>query len=319
MFNKRGYGKSIIYLDQFAVSNMIDAPEGSLWANIKDQLIVQYEKGKLFCPLSNEHFIETSHKRFDSAKLHDSFYRSISDGWGFRTELSITSLLIAARIRKSKIANSEFFKRLKPQEYNELNHELIHGQKSIFNDNMDLTLQPQNELREITREQKNTTLTLQQLVIIKTNKCVYQIVDSLIELVNNGNLVIRMDNVGHNKYPNFIDLIIYQLLNTHKFTKNEMKKTIEEFQENGLNNISTLNVRCKLESILAYYGKKENSNDQIDIMRAATGLPFSDYFFCDKKRKHELLELKLPEKYNTKIFSGTEEDLKSFLEELKLF
>ena len=52
-------------------------------------------------------------------------------------------------------------------------------------------------------------------------------------------------------------------------------------------------------------------------MRIVNGLPISDIFLTDKKRKSEILELGLDVKYKTKVYSGRQEDLMSLYEELK--
>ena len=54
--------KLCIYLDQFALTDLMDSKEGENWFEIKNLLLDSHEKGLLFCPLSSEHFIETSKK-----------------------------------------------------------------------------------------------------------------------------------------------------------------------------------------------------------------------------------------------------------------
>lgn len=48
------------------------------------------------------------------------------------------------------------------------------------------------------------------------------------------------------------------------------------------------------------------------IRAHSTGLPSSDILFTDKRRKNEVITLKLDEKYNCKVFSGIEKDLEEF-------
>lgn len=67
---------------------------------------------------------------------------------------------------------------------------------------------------------------------------------------------------------------------------------------------------------MSVYNKKEITSDHIDIGRICTALPISTILMTDKKRKNEILELKLDKKYSTKIFSGTDEDLNNLIYEL---
>ena len=52
-------------------------------------------------------------------------------------------------------------------------------------------------------------------------------------------------------------------------------------------------------------------------MRIINGLPISDIFLTDKKRKNEILEYELDVKYGTKIYSGVKQDLIELIKELK--
>ncbi|MTG98818.1 hypothetical protein GJV76_11865 [Myroides sp. BIT-d1] len=87
-------------------------------------------------------------------------------------------------------------------------------------------------------------------------------------------------------------------------------------EKNGFSRIPTLNTKFSIGAYIAVKGKQENSGDQIDIMRISSYLFSSDIFFTDKKRKYEICELELDKKYKTEVYSGTEADLKKFIEVL---
>jgi hypothetical protein len=53
-------------------------------------------------------------------------------------------------------------------------------------------------------------------------------------------------------------------------------------------------------------------------LRISTGLPISDIFLTDKKRKNEIVISGLDKKYKTKVYSGTKEDLVMFAEDLRI-
>jgi hypothetical protein len=92
---------------------------------------------------------------------------------------------------------------------------------------------------------------------------------------------------------------------------------LSELKLNGFNNIPTLNIRFSLEANLTVKQKQEIASDHIDIMRISNGLISSDILFTDKRRKHEIQELKLDKLYNTRVFCGVETDLLEFKDYLE--
>ena len=94
-----------------------------------------------------------------------------------------------------------------------------------------------------------------------------------------------------------------------------MRDEIDKF---GAERIDSLNIKLKLVSYFNVNGGNASMNDIIDYQRIATGLPYSDILFCDKKYKNYVMELGLNKKYNTKVFSATNEDLEYFLDYLNV-
>lgn len=309
--------KKIIYLDQFAVSDMVESIHGSIWIKIKEKLISLHQQGKIFCPLSVEHYFETSQKNFEAAKVHDAFFTKISDGYCIKPELFITSQLISSRLRSNKTT-------LKTYMYEITESNLQSKEKYEVFDTQNKKLQHLvteasagvNKLRQSTNNQKMDNKTKESMLNTIKKIQPRQFIDRLKDLQKNGNIVIKGDIIGSEEIPNWIDLTIDQLLKKHKLNKKEVDKLILEFEKFGFDNIPTLDVKFKLMALMSVYSKGEKPGDHVDLMRIANGLPISDYLFTDKKRKAEILESKMHEKYNTKVFSGTPTDLNAFLEEI---
>ena len=78
--------KICIYLDQFAISDILENVN-PLWIEIKKLLENSYSSGKIYCPLCNEHVLETVRKNFYSAKTHHDYLKSISDGYILKSEI----------------------------------------------------------------------------------------------------------------------------------------------------------------------------------------------------------------------------------------
>ena len=93
--------KLCIYLDQFVISDLLEE-KNPLWIEIKQLLQMNLSLGKIYCPISVEHILETSKKNLADAKAHDIYYRRFSDGYIFKTEPFLTAQLISSLIRKNK-------------------------------------------------------------------------------------------------------------------------------------------------------------------------------------------------------------------------
>lgn len=317
MGRKDSIQKNCIYLDQFAISDMIESKEGTLWFEIRKALESGHTNGLLFCPLSPEHFLETSQKSIDNAKVHNSFLYRLSDGFSLKSELFITSQLISSRIRNNNITIKTYmYDNVLDVFANESNYQSIDKLNKEFKYLISNATSTTNSIKKITNNQKIVPKEKESLINAVKTLPRQKFIVRLKELITHKNIVIRGDKIGEKEVPNWIDLIIDQLLKKHKFSKPEIEKLIVEFETCGFEYIPTLNIRTTLSAYSSIYSKQEFSNDHVDFMRIATGLPISDILLTDKKRKAELVESKLPEKYKTKVFSGVEKDLESLLKEI---
>lgn len=296
---------------------MVELKTESNWEKIKTLLIKLKDENKIFCPLSTEHYLETSLKTIDNARIHDEFLNYLSDGFSLKPELFLTSQLISSKIRKNNIT-------LKTYLYENVNNifskednytSLKKSNEKLAELLTDATTNI-NQLRTHIPNQNIEPKTKRTMIKAMNSLRANSFIQRLEDLITNDNIIIRGDKIGKTEVPNWIDLIIDQLLQKHKFKKKEIVKLIAEFKTNGFSNIPTLNISTTLLSYMSVYSKKEYSNDHIDIMRISTGLPISDILLTDKKRKAELIESELCKKYKTKIFSGTKSDLNELINEL---
>lgn len=306
--------KTCIYLDQFVISDIMEG-SNPLWLEIKELLIIAYRAKKIYCPLSSEHIIETFRKDLSSAKIHDDFLKSISDSYFMKSEPFLTAQLISSLIRKNNKTLNTFLIKSKFNNI-ENSYDSINMHHDRFYDGMKLELSPQNNFRKIIKNkfEKQTENIFTDIIIQKE---VRSFIERLQEYLNLKRIKIRADNFGQQKIPNWIDQLLYQLTNKHKFKEKDFKLLLSELKNYGYTRIPTLHTKFLISTYLAVKGKQENSGDHIDIMRISSYLFSSDIFFTDKKRKHEISQLELDKKYNTLIFSGTEKDLKEFILTLK--
>lgn len=303
-------------MDQFAISEMA-LPVTPIWNTVREKVLELHSKGLIFCPVSLEHYIETAGKDFEHFKRNHNFLYSISCGYSIKPEVFITSQLISSRIRNNNITYKTFLQEDYPEIENIENiYRQLNETKSGYNEMVTESLVGLNNFRNTQGTLRLNNKMKEHFLNATLNVSRENFINRLKELQQNEAISIRGQKVGNKEVPNWIDQIIYQLLNEHKFTKNEVNRLISEFDIHGFNYISVLDIRFKINSILSVYNKKEITSDHIDIGRICTALPISTILMTDKKRKNEILELKLDEKYSVKIFSGTEEDLNSLLLEL---
>ena len=306
--------KICIYLDQFVISDIIENIN-PIWIEIKNLIEISYASGKIYCPICDEHILETVRKDFNSAKIHDDYLKSISDGYILKPEPFLTSQLISSLIRNNNKTINTF---LIKSEFKDL--ESFYGDINKahykFNEGINYILSDQNSFRKIITNKIGKKTENQIIEVIKQNE-VNTFKKRLKEYIKLKVISIRPDYFGTLQVPNWIDQLLFQLTNKHKFKAKELNLLLIELEKNGFSRIPTLNTKFSIGAYLAVKGKQESSGDHIDIMRISSYLFSTDIFFTDKKRKHEISELELDKKYNTKVLSGTEKDLKEFISILK--
>jgi len=149
--------RSIIYLDQFATSGMFDSDSVTKWTEIRDLLKQGVITQKLFCPLSPEHFLESSNKSEVYRSDLNKGFLQLSDGYTFKTELEITSQLLISLIRQNNITRNTFLSKLKnhgiptDHEWNDLS-----SNTKDFNSMIEEATSLSNSIRNQARHIKST-------------------------------------------------------------------------------------------------------------------------------------------------------------------
>lgn len=311
MLNRGKNDKVIIYLDQFAVSNMLDAKEGALWHDIRLIILKKVAEGKLLCPLSIEHTFETSQKTRDNASLHELFYQSISGNCTFRDFSSVVANQINILIRKNcKTSINTFSCPIYLNLSDDTTYFNINNEFGLFKEkscsDYKLYNDKYRDKRILDILKKHGEIGRINLLKIMESKNIDSFVGNIKQTIN---LISKGELNNRDLNP-----IVCKLLDYHHFTENELVSLANELERNGYENIASLYIHNKLLYLSAVNGSKMDFNDQIDIDRISIGLPYSDYLFCDFKHKKEILQLQLDKKYNTQVFTAKTDDLESFLD-----
>ena len=158
--------EKILYLDQFAVSNMFDATPSSTWGLLRHTIQEKVNKGVLSCPMPLEHLYETvgrsnkdktgNQNEDYSRKIieqHD-FFRELAYGTAFYGYEEIAATEIITLLRQGKINPTNTIYIHKPP-YAQIDISVIYDEGHAFNeDNHEYNRNlPRgvNELRVITQ------------------------------------------------------------------------------------------------------------------------------------------------------------------------
>lgn len=300
----------ILYLDQFATSNLVQENKG-IWLELKELIDLGIKNNRLLCPIPHDHFIETSQAIHDKALKIDEFFSKLSKGYMFKSTAFTNSQIIISILRKNNLTHNTFiYDGIKENILSKKeNFEFYKQRKSEFNKMIEECTFGVNNLRCQGKRQKIEKKNKQSFYEIYFQLTRQDFIGRLKDLLREGRITIQGDKFSFIEIPNWIDQIIYRLVKVHRINPKETKQLISMIQKYGFSKFPTLDIRFSLYAIMSIEGKKENPGDHIDIERIATGLPISDFFLIDKQRKSEIIDLELDTKYNTKVFSGTQSDL----------
>lgn len=329
--------KKILYLDQFAVSNMYAAGPTSVWGLLRHTIQEKVSKGILSCPMPLEHLYETVGRsnKDETGYPNDeytrriieqhNFFCNLANGTAFYgyEEIAATEIIMLLRQGKINPMKSIYFHKAP---YSQIDISDIYEDSHIFNEenhqyNCNLS-QGVNELRKISQplnndirtKQKGSTDPLIQKALVRLQ--VNNYIDGLKDSYQKGYVKVRGVKCGTFELPNKVDFLIYILIKKKRITKRETKKLIHEFETKGFERIPSMNIRSLMSADIALYDKQQVPNDEIDLDRAAVGFRISDYFFADNDKKLTIEKYKMDEKYQTKVYSGKKDSIISLTEEL---
>lgn len=328
--------KKILYLDQFAVSNMYNCAQDSSWGVLSNIIQEKVRNGVLSCPMPLDHLYETvgrSNKDRNGNQSEEysrkiieqhNFFRDLANGTAFYgyEEVAATEIMMLLRQGKINPMKSMYIHKAL---YAEIDISDIYEEGHSFNEenhqyNRKL-FQSANEIREITKplnndlrtKQNNSTDPLFQKAILYLQ--VNKYLEGLKEFYEKGFVKVRGVKCGSFELPHKVDILIYYLTKK-RINRRETKKLIHELEKHGFERIPSMNIRSILSTDIALCDKQQVPNDEIDLDRAAVGLRISDYFFADNDKKLTIEKYNLDKQYRTKVFSGKNDSVTSLIEEL---
>lgn len=304
--------RKIVYLDQCAVSNMIDAEEGSVWFEVKESIVKAYDHNKILCPIPIEHYLESGARHREDAIRQNDFFVEISGGKEFRLWEDVVTNEIIYWIKYHKscpiysyLRDLDLSKDFRDDKY----YNAVLTANSKYAKDIQSEKDALNDIRKIIRDNKpeyNKDETLaSSMLALHANK--YANLFSRIAFgMKLPNDTMMSKNARENK--------IAFLLCLRRFSAKEFYLASYEFNKNLFANIPTLNAYYMLKTNMAVNQIKESKNDDIDLERISATIFASDIMVTDKRQKRRIVEMGLDKKYNISVFSSQESDIKNIID-----
>lgn len=307
-----------LYLDQFAVSRIcVSSPPGE-WKDISALIKQGVDTNKLICPTPFEQMIETTGLDRESAKSLDKESRKLSLGWSFFSELDVSAHYFICKVRNIQMSKRHFIHRIDQKFVDESNvYEELGKRNATFRRMIDDATTTVNIFRTAARGGvKGKKQSREILVEIIKDKYAGEMKERLYLLGTQGRYTPRTVTLAGQNILFWADALCSVLINKHSMTQQEAINAYNALQKEGIEAVPSLSIRASLEAMKAYKGANENPNDQVDIMRIASALPFADIMLIDGPKASEVRELGLDKKFGTTIYSGKRLELVNLEKEL---
>lgn len=304
--------RKIVYLDQCAVSNMIDAEGGSIWFDVKKSIVNAYSQNKILCPIPIEHYLESGARHREDAIRQNDFFREISGGKEFCLWEDVVTNEIIYWIKHHKPCPiSSYLRDLDLS--NDFRDDNFYNNVLSANSIYSKDIQPEKEALNDVRK----TIRGERIKHDKDEKIVSQILEE-----NAKKYTDCFINVAFGmKLPKNVLMLkstqamkIAYLLCLRRFSDKDFYFASYEFKKHLFANIPSLNTFHMLKANLAVNNIKESKNDDIDLERISATIFASDIMVTDKKQKRRIVEMGLDKKYNLSVFSPQESDIKNIID-----
>ncbi|GAB4019487.1 hypothetical protein GCM10028808_57400 [Spirosoma migulaei] len=308
-----------IYLDQYAVSAICDtsAERNQYWEKIYSLLINGVKGGKIVCPYSNEHLIETSLKYEANAVKQDINFTLLARRLKIRNEVDCTARYIMAIVRNKPINHETYFCRFsgpiltddsKRGSFKQ-HHKILDNMTAEFAGNVN-QIRGSSKARLSSEDRKET---FKRIYSYYENALLLR----FFKLAIGGKIDHRIVRLANIDVPYWVDFLFYKLISEYKLTQDEASNGKKILLEKGLSAIPNIYIRATLEAAMACNSKKETVNDQIDAIRLAGALPAVDIMLTDGSKANDVRDAKLDMMYNTEVFSGKVYDLERLIVRLE--
>ncbi|MBS1624917.1 MAG: hypothetical protein JST83_12905 [Bacteroidetes bacterium] len=308
--------KTVIYLDQFMTSPLLtDEHSHERWATWRQLLEQLTDQKKILIPYTKEHALETSHRDFERARLHDESFFQLCRGFSMHSEDVVTPRILINAIRNRPSTPAVYcHQSTVPWLCTEKSYSQMRALKEIGNKISQEIGEIANPMRVATAQTPQFDLVMQRKLALDCGQRNKQ------ELITRLRSIYRYDFFTERTLefrvqdvPFWADQVINALVKGYDLSQTEAKKGLELLEKNPLIKVlPPLYVRTCLESMLATKHMKETHNSHFDIMRLSTAIPFCDVIFTDSSMASAISDLELNKQFNCTILTAKEKDLTLF-------
>lgn len=310
-------GRFLVYLDQCVLSRFRERSTNG-WEDICDLLLSLAERGKILCPVSLEHLMESSQLKDSDIEHLAPLISKLSSDWSLRTEPDLIAEQLMGRLRGIAVNPSSFLREsmFKPLTDAKTLASLraLKPKVDAHNERM---MEDVNYVNSITRRAGSKDATVLAWMRARRHETILsRLIARLEESLRRGFAKITADPYSP-QLAEWDALIVFNLIEDHHLVVPEARQLIRHLREEHLRFCPTLFIKAELDALQFAKQEKIEARDQYDITHAACAFPYADIYITDGGKAGAIKELKLDSRFATKVFSTKARDLSSILKELE--
>jgi len=313
MFDIRGRPMTLVYLDQCAVSSLLDQPRNASWADVRETLLAGIRHRRLLCPYSLEHIVETAAMPRDTVET-DMLLRRLSLGQSFRLEHRLIAAQINSILRDDSLPSPQDV--LEPNRFRPLSdpsfRELALRRKRELDAYNVSKMELQNMMNAAFRDGRGPSPEIRRTILRLQHESYVKRFSSELEGVRKTGQVTPL--TSPDRWPS---AIISALVREYGFDMADLGQLESRIEAEGLLFVPFFKVKVVLEAAAKYKQQKIEPSDQYDITRVACALPFVDILVTDGGVAAELREARLDTDFATEVFSTKNAERAALLRTLR--
>jgi hypothetical protein len=308
----------IVYLDQCAVSRFVDRPVDASWKVVHDLLRRGVNAGRVVCPHSLEHAVETSGMVYESAVEMDSTLRQLSAGWSLRPEPELVAGQINQSVRQAELDPDYAFQPTQLRPLSDVGaYEALRRVKAGLdarNRDQFAFLNGLNaELRDGSRAPKSVLRLFAQW---KNEGYARRFIADLEPALRDGRPHV-VTRPGVPDHLSEFSVITALLIEIHRFGVPELQSLATEVRKRGVIFLPFFLAKVNLEACHLWKQKRRDHGDQYDITRLSCALPVADLIVTDRSAASAIRDMGLDQEFGVQVFSTGDAERDQLVEALK--
>jgi len=306
-----------IYLDQCVISRFVPDIDPS-WSTLFETLSLGHARGKILCPHSLEHLVESAAMSPDRGAAADELLRTLSLGWSLQVEPQLVAAQLKSVVREVPLTRNDILIR---HPFKPLSDQAVHAILATSKANLDSFNESKfrisNAIKALTRiEPRETWATMMEIMATIARRYAADLKSEVGTVLARGQAEIKAEpDAPH--MPTWTSYIVYLLVTEHQFTHRELTLLDGCLDASlGLLFLPFFQVKAALEAYRSWNRKKFEASDQYDVTRVACALPFVDILITDGSVANALRETRVDTFFRTEVFSTKDRERTALLQRL---